>query len=181
MANPRSPHDATPELPGMDAVRAETGLAELPEGAGELTAKELLFVQHLLRTGKRKASAIAAGYSERTAAQMASEVMTKPRVANFYRRCLERLGADTRAIVARTEERARLWHHQALAAHESGDAEALETASKAGLEHDRVLLQAAGKIGGKLELSGEVGGGALPAPLSNLLTAIRQEELTHGA
>lgn len=163
------------ELPGMAEVRAEFGLEELPAGAAALSPKELLFVQALLRTGSKKKSALAAGYSERSAGQMASELLTKPHVVGFYRRCLERLGADTKAAVARTEERARMFHHAATEATDGSETQ--KENAKLALDHDKVLLATNAKT--KLELSGAVDGVVTPA-LMDALTRLREETLRNG-
>lgn len=106
--------DTAPTLPGLDAVCMETGLDQLPAGAAELLAKELRFVVCLMQHGQQKRAAIEAGYKETSADQIASELLRKPRVANFYRRCLESLGATAKAALARTEQRARLYHEKAI-------------------------------------------------------------------
>jgi hypothetical protein len=104
------------DLPGFAELRADTGLEQLPSGAGELKAKELKFVAELLRDGCQRRAAIAAGYSEQSADQIASELLRRPRVAGFYRRSLERLGADTNAVIRRLEERARIFAAKAVEA-----------------------------------------------------------------
>lgn len=163
------------DLPGLELVRAEFGLDELPAGAADLEPKELLFVQALLRTGSKRKSAIFAGYSELSASQMASELLGKPRVAGFYRRCLERFGADTKAAIARAEERARLFHWQALEARDGTEAQ--KENAKLALDHDKAILASNGKT--KLELSGDGTGIVTPA-LMAALTKMREEDLKHG-
>jgi phage terminase small subunit len=138
-ATQTAPSAVTPEprqqdLPGFAELRADTGLTELPSGAGELKAKELKFVAELLRDGCQRRAAIAAGYSEQSADQIASELLRRPRVAGFYRRSLERLGADTNAAIRRLEERARIFAAKAIvAAQETEAAKAIVAAAGAKL------------------------------------------------
>lgn len=175
------------ELAGLAEVCAETGLDQLPSGASELLAKELKFVVCLMRHGQQKRAAIEAGYSETSADQIASELLRKPRVAGFYRRCLEGLGATAKAALARLEERARIYHAKAVecaqekegldklmvvgakTATNKGEAGSVapeyltrrenlarleERYAKLALDADRALLQAAGKMGLELKVSG---------------------------
>ncbi|MEN9631944.1 MAG: Terminase small subunit [Verrucomicrobiota bacterium] len=157
----------------------ETGLTQLPEGASELTAQELRFVLGMLRHGRQRKAAIEAGYSVTSAHQIASETIRKPRVAAFYRKCLEAFGADARAAIARTEQRARMLDAKAVGLLDNDCATVSEEAAaavKLALDHDKVLISAG--TAAKVELSGELkggGGGITITPeLMAALTAARE-------
>jgi hypothetical protein len=157
---------------------ADLPLGELPEGVSDLAPKEVSFVCSLLRHGRKREAALAAGYSKGCAGQMASELMAKPRVRAFYQRCLERLGSDTRRAVSRLEERAQVAHQKFREAAEDGYWGIAEKHGRVALDNDRTLLSAAGKIAGTqvaVAVGVGVGGSAetVPAEVLTFFAAAR--------
>lgn len=105
-----------PELPGLADLRAETMLDELPAGAAELSGKELRFLLGITSGMTDIAAAIAAGYSEKSAPQIASELKRKPRLRNVYMPIVAKMGAEARRALARHEERGAKFHRLAMEA-----------------------------------------------------------------
>lgn len=101
------------------------GVAEVPEGAAHLTKKEMSFVLAMLEHGQMRRAAIDAGYSEESAASIASETLKKPKVFAFYRKCIDAVASKGEQLTARVYERSVILHAQALkAAQDLTDAEA---------------------------------------------------------
>ena len=111
-----SANTSAPALPGMEALRIETGCEALPMGASELGAKELAFVLSLMRHGQQRRAAIEAGYSTTSADQIASELMRKPHVRRVLVGCYDRLGTTAVGAIRRLEERASTFHAKAMSA-----------------------------------------------------------------
>lgn len=62
----------------------------------KLTPKQKKFADEYIRTGNARQSAITAGYSERSAAEIASENLNKHNVSSYIEERLEELDFDTR-------------------------------------------------------------------------------------
>ncbi len=84
------------------------GVDELPGGVGELSGRELAFVQGLLAGKSQVEAALAApGGGEQTrdqAMSWASKSLRKPHVVAFYGRCIERVAANAGAVAQRLTE-----------------------------------------------------------------------------
>lgn len=93
-----------------------SGVEDMPDGAGNLTQRELKFVLGVLEHGQMGRAAIDAGYSEESAASIASETLRKPKVFAFYRRCLDQVASKAELLTARVYERSVLFHAKALEA-----------------------------------------------------------------
>lgn len=98
------------------AAGIATGADDLPAGIGELGAKELKFVLGVLEHGQMARAATEAGYSADSAGSIASEVLRKPKVFAFYRRCLEKVASKAEVLTARVYERSVALHAKALQA-----------------------------------------------------------------
>lgn len=132
-AGPRSfvsgvaPNDSTGQLTltPIEQAFAAHGVAAIPEGASQLTKKEMNFVLAMLEHGQMARAAIEAGYSADSAASIASETLKKPKVFAFYRKCIDGVASKGEQLTARVYERSVVLHAQALkAAQELSDAEA---------------------------------------------------------
>lgn len=95
---------------------AALGISDLPEGVSALTSREMKFVAAYLSHGQMRQAAIEAGYSEESAASIASETLRKPKVAAFYRRCAEQLAGESRTVLRSAFERHAIYHAKALEA-----------------------------------------------------------------
>jgi phage terminase small subunit len=114
-----APTDTNPLLPAqadMQLVFDAMGLTSLPNGAAELTRREMLFVQRVLEHGQMARAAIEAGYSEASAGAIASETLRKPKVFAFYKRCTDVLANDTAKLVRTTYERYVVFHAKTIEA-----------------------------------------------------------------
>ena len=92
------------------------GVETIPEGASNLTQREMKFVLNMLEHGQMAKAAIEAGYSEASAASIASETLRKPKVFAFYRRCVEGLASKGEELTRRVFERSVVLHAKALEA-----------------------------------------------------------------
>ena len=95
---------------------AALGIADLPEGVSTLTRREAKFVAAYLSHGQMRQAAIEAGYSEESAASIASETLKKPKVAAFYRRCIDQLAGEAQTVLRGTFQRYVIFHAKALEA-----------------------------------------------------------------
>lgn len=89
---------------------------ELPQGVSDLTPRELKFVLGVLEHGQMAKAATDAGYSADSAGSIASETLRKPKVFQFYRRCLDRVANKAELMIARAYERSVVLHAQAIEA-----------------------------------------------------------------
>ncbi|PAW75159.1 MAG: hypothetical protein B9S38_02415 [Verrucomicrobiia bacterium Tous-C4TDCM] len=107
------------------AERMESvGVGALPDGAGNLSQRELKFVLAVLEHGQMARAATEAGYSKDSAGAIASEVLRKPKVFAFYRRCLGQVASKAELIIARLYERSVILHARFMEAmQEAGDAQ----------------------------------------------------------
>lgn len=103
-------------LTQIERAFAATGIKTLPNGVGELNRREMIFVQRLLEHGQHARAAIEAGYSDRSAGAIASELLRKPKVFAFYRSCIEQLANDAAQLVRTTFERYVIFHAKAMEA-----------------------------------------------------------------
>lgn len=62
----------------------------------KLTPKQKKFADQYILTGKSRQSAIEAGYSEKTASEIASENLNKPNVSEYIKKQLEELEFDAK-------------------------------------------------------------------------------------
>lgn len=92
------------------------GITEMPEGISALTRREAKFVTAYLAHGQMRQAAIEAGYSAESAGAIASETLRKPKVAAFYRRCIDQLAGEARTILRACFERHVIFHAKALEA-----------------------------------------------------------------
>ncbi|HWA07937.1 MAG TPA: terminase small subunit [Opitutaceae bacterium] len=92
-------------LPEIERAFAATGIKTLPDGVSDLNRREMVFVARLLEHGQHARAAIEAGYSETSAGPIASELLRKPKVFAFYRRCLDKVASDAAVVVRSTFER----------------------------------------------------------------------------
>lgn len=112
-------------LPEIERAFAATGIKALPEGVSELKHREMIFVQRLLEHGQHARAATEAGYSEASAGPTASELLRRPKVFAFYRRCMDKLANEAGNIVRSTFERYVIFHAKAMEAAQVGkDADA---------------------------------------------------------
>lgn len=95
---------------------AATGIKTLPDGVADLNRREMVFVQRLLEHGQHARAAIEAGYSEASAGAIASELLRKPKVFAFYRRCVDKLANEISVVVRATFERHVIYHAKAMEA-----------------------------------------------------------------
>ena len=95
---------------------AASGVTSLPEGAAQLTGRELKFVSRLLEHGQMGRAAKEAGYSETSAGAIATETLKKPKVMRFYRECLSAVVSKADQLTRRVYERSVMFHAKALAA-----------------------------------------------------------------
>ncbi|WP_043586933.1 terminase small subunit [Geminisphaera colitermitum] len=100
----------------IEAAFVASGVGEIPQGASDLTKREMTFVLRMLEHGQMAQAAIEAGYSEASAASIASETLKKPKVFAFYRRCLDKVVTNAERLTARVYERSVVLHAQALEA-----------------------------------------------------------------
>lgn len=92
------------------------GVAEMPQGFSEITAREQRFVLELLRHGQMARAARDAGYSENSAGAIASETLRKPKVFAFYSKCLAQVASNADKLTQRVAQRSILYHDKAVAA-----------------------------------------------------------------
>lgn len=95
---------------------AAAGVTSLPQGAGDLTARELKFVTRLLEHGQMGRAAREAGYSATSAGAIATETLHKPKVMRFYRECLSAVVAKADQLTRRVYERSVMLHAKAVEA-----------------------------------------------------------------
>ena len=101
------------------------GVEELPFGFSSLTKKERTFVLQMLEHGQMARAAIEAGYSEKSAGAIASETLRKPKVFEFYRKCVESVASKGELLTRRVYERSVILHAKAIeAAQTVADADA---------------------------------------------------------
>lgn len=103
-------------MPEIEQGFAATGIKALPDGVSELNRREMVFVMRLLEHGQHARAAVEAGYSEASAGAIASELLRKPKVFAFYRRCTDKLANDAAGIVRTTFERYVVFHAKAMEA-----------------------------------------------------------------
>lgn len=106
-------------LQDVEASLAAEGIAEIPDGLGELSVQEVKFVLELIRTGQMARSAVAAGYSADNAGPAATHTLARPRVLRFYRQCLQKVAENHDTILERAMQRAVLAHTKFLEAAQS--------------------------------------------------------------
>ncbi|EIQ00734.1 phage terminase, small subunit [Opitutaceae bacterium TAV1] len=104
------------KLSAIEQAFAASGIDGIPQGASDLTKREMTFVIRVLEHGQMRQAAIEAGYSEDSAGQIASETLRKPKVFAFYRRCLDKVVTNAERMTARVYERSVVLHAQALEA-----------------------------------------------------------------
>lgn len=95
---------------------AAAGVTSLPEGASNLTSRELKFVTRLLEHGQMARAATEAGYSAESAGAIATETLKKPKVLRFYRSCLSEVAAKADLVTRRVYERSVMFHAKLQAA-----------------------------------------------------------------
>lgn len=100
---------------------AAAGVTSLPQGASDLTARELKFVTRLLEHGQMARAATEAGYSADSAGSIASDTLRKPKVLRFYRSCLGEVAAKADIVTRRVYERSVMFHARAIAAAQERD------------------------------------------------------------
>lgn len=119
MVAPRSnsePAADNPAKAGQLLLFEAIGVAELPQGFGDITGREQRFVLALLRHGQMAKAAVEAGYSETSAGSIASETLRKPKVFAFYQRCLGALASNADKLTQRVAERSLVLHQKAMEA-----------------------------------------------------------------
>lgn len=88
----------------------------MPQGAGNLTQREMKFVIGVLSHGRLARAAVEAGYSEASAGAIASETLRKPKVFSFYRRCVKQVADKGDELVRRAYERSVIFHAKCIEA-----------------------------------------------------------------
>lgn len=116
MTQPDRPSPLQLSLVEIERGFAATGIKTLPDGVADLNRREMVFVQRLLEHGQHARAAIEAGYSEASAGPIAAELLRKPKVFAFYRRCTEKLANDAAQLVRTTFERYVIFHAKAMEA-----------------------------------------------------------------
>src|SRR5690606_5048747 len=81
-------------LLGKFAKNSTILMATSTKKAKKLTPKELLFCEHYLVRFNGADSAVKAGYSKKTAREMAYELLTKPHVREYIDKRIEELLSD---------------------------------------------------------------------------------------
>ncbi len=114
----RAPSGETPsrsqlEFSALTAGFAAAGINELPQGAAELTRREMRLVMGVLEHGQMARAAIEAGYSAESAGAIASNAIKKPKVLAFYRRCVEKVASQAELVMRRICERSVIFHAKA--------------------------------------------------------------------
>jgi phage terminase small subunit len=95
---------------------AALGITELPDGVSSLTRREMRFVAEYLQHGQMRQAAIAAGYSEESAGSIASETLRKPKVAAFYRKCIDQVAGESLNVLRTCFQRYVIFHAKTLEA-----------------------------------------------------------------
>jgi phage terminase small subunit len=103
-------------LSPIEQAFAANGVSVIPEGASQLTKKEMQFVLSMLEHGQMGRAAVEAGYSPESAASIASETLKKPKVFAFYRKCIDGVASKGEQLTARVYERSVILHAQTLKA-----------------------------------------------------------------
>ena len=109
---------AQQEFAEIMAVLGVGEMHQLPAGAGQLTAKELIFVARLVSHGRMAQAATEAGYKGENTGVTASKLLRRPEVQAFYGRCIAQLAANANTIIARIFERSTAAHAEAMAAYQ---------------------------------------------------------------
>jgi len=93
----------------------------LPSGIADVSAKELKFVNNLLKHGQMARAALEAGYQgEKDGAGVwASKTLRKAKVFRIYQAALSQVSQDADKLVGRVYERSVMWHERAKSAHEA--------------------------------------------------------------